>query len=104
MIELLKNPYGTVKIKIVARGQIPAPTIIDNHGGAELGRLHNCCNLSPVFHSQPSSFRKEKINSALIIAVSTLEESVSAENQLQAVLCRAAFKQFVANSLRNKDR
>ena len=93
-----------MEIKIEARGQIPAPKIIDNHGGTDLRRLHNCFNLSPIFHSESSLFRKEKINGALIIAIAALEEAVSAENELQAVLCRAAFKQFVANSLRNQDR
>ena len=104
MVELLKNPHGTVKIKIEARGQIPSPTIIDYHSGTNLRRLHNCLNLSPIFHSESISFRKEKIDSALIIAIAALEEAVSAENELQAFLCRAALKQFVANSLRNEDR
>jgi hypothetical protein len=102
-MELLKNPHGAVKIKIEAHGQIPAPTIVNNHGGPGLRRLHYCLNLSPILHSESSSFRKEKIDSAPIIAIAALEKAISAENEPQAVLCGAAFIQFVANSLRNED-
>ncbi len=92
MVELLKNPDGTVKIKIEARGQTPAPSIVNNHGGADLRRLYDCFNLSPIPHAESSSFRKEHINSALIVAVAALEETVTTKNKFQAVLCRAASK------------
>jgi hypothetical protein len=93
-----------VKIKVGARGQIPAPRIIDDHGGTELRSLHDCFNLSPIFHSESSSFRKEEINSALVIAIAALEKAIGTEDELQAVLCRAEFEELVANSLWNEDR
>lgn len=104
MIKPVKNPHGAVKIKIGERGQIPAPKIIDDHGGAQLRSLHDCFNLSPIFHSEPMSFRKQKINSALVIAIAALEEAVGTEDELQAVLCHAASEEFLANSLWNEDR
>jgi hypothetical protein len=104
LAKLLKNPNSTVKIKIEARGQIAAPWIIDDHGGAELRSLHDCFNLSPILHSESSSFRKEEINGALVVAIAALEKAVGNEDGLQAVPCRAEFEEFVANSLGNKDR
>jgi len=104
LVKPLKNPHGTVKLEIGARGQIPAPRIIDDHGGAELRSLNDRFNLSPIFHSESSSFRKEEINSALVIAIAALEKAIGTEDNLQAVLRRAEFEEFVANSLWNEDR
>ena len=104
MVKPLKNPHSTVKIKILARGQISAPRIIDDHGGTELRSLDDCFNLSPILHSESRSFPKEEIDSALLIAVASLEKAIGTEEKLQAVLCRAPFTEFVANSLWNEDR
>jgi hypothetical protein len=100
----MKNPYGTVKIKVEARSQIAPPRIIDDHGGSEPRSLHDCFNLSPILHSESSSFRKKEINSALVIGIAALEKTVGTEDGLQAVPCRAEFEEFVANSLWNEDR
>lgn len=100
----MEDPHGTVKIKISARGQVPAPRIIDDHGGAELRSLHDCFHLSAIFHSESSSFGKEEINSALFIAIAALEKAIGIEDELQAVPCRAQFEEFVANGLGNQDK
>jgi len=104
LVKPLKNPHGTVKLKIGARGQIPTPRIIDDHGGAELRCLNDRFNLSSIFHSESSSFRKEEINSALVIAIAALEKAIGSEDDLQPVLCRAELEELVANSLWNEDR
>jgi hypothetical protein len=103
LVKPLKNPQGTVKIKIGARREVPAPRIIDDNRGTELRSLDDCFNLSPIFHSESRPFRKQEINRALVIPVAPLEKAIAAEDELQTVLCRAAFEEFVANSLWNED-
>ncbi len=69
-----------MKIKVGAHGQIPAPGIIDDHGGTELRSLHDCFHLAPIFQTESSSFRKKKINSALVIAIAALEKAIGIED------------------------
>ncbi len=91
-----------MEFEIFTRGQISSPRIIDDHGRAELRSLHNCLNFSPIFHPKSSPFRKEEIDSALFIAITALEKAIGVEDELQAVLCRAEFEEFTANSFRNE--
>ena len=104
MEKLLKNPHGAVKIKIEASGQIPAPRVVDDHGGTDLRSLHDGFNLSAIFRSHSGPLGKKEINSTLVVAIAALDKSVGIEDELQAVSRRAEFGEFVSNGLGNEDR
>ena len=84
-----------MKLQIVALSKFAAPRIVDDHGCAELGRLHKCLNFAAILSPLSTSFGEEEIDGALLVAVATLEESVTAKDGLKALFCLLTFEEFL---------
>jgi hypothetical protein len=64
--------------------------------------LHDCLNFAAIPCTLPSSVCEEEINSALFVAVATLEEGVSLKDSLQAILRSLTFEKLFLDSLRHE--
>jgi hypothetical protein len=91
-----------MKLQVVARGQFPAPRIVDNHRCSELGSLHHRLHFATILPTFTGSFREEELNSAPFVSIAALEEGVSVKEELQTIFGRPAFEEIITDGLGHK--
>ncbi|HEY1755924.1 MAG TPA: hypothetical protein VGG72_11045 [Bryobacteraceae bacterium] len=74
-----------MEFQLEALSECSAPGIINGHDRAHLRSLHDCLGFTAILGSISRSLCEKQIDSALIVVVAALEESVFLEEPPQPI-------------------
>jgi len=94
-----EHPEGPVKIAAVERGQLPAPTVVDNDHSADFRSLDHGFHFAAILIAQFCAFDQKDFNGSLIVGVAGFDKRVVAEDRPNAVFHVSASKQLRSNRL-----